>query len=523
MTVKNSLFSGALPFPNSVEWKSFYSADLKTMVKKFITFSPNVFEKMGEQMAFNLFHNMAKRVPAYKDYLKSNKINSQKIKTFSDLRFIPWIDKENYLKKYPLKDLCWDGKLTAPIISASSGSSGQPFFWPRSSAIEKETSYIYELFLRFLFDIGKVPTLLINGFSMGIYIGGTFTLNCSMRLHQKGYPLTIMTPGIHQEEILKIVEKIGGNYGQIILGGYPPFIRDILDAGEKRGINWKKKNIKFIFASESLSEEFRSYLYSKVGISNSSYLTSSMNLYGTADAAVAGHEMPLSILIRKLFSKNAERTQDFFSKTYVPSLNQYYPFFKYFQTENGELIFSTSHNEIPLLKYNIHDRGNIISYENMLEIARSFGYNTNDLNKLVGKQLLWRLPYVYLYGRSDFTTTLYGLNIYPENIKAALETPAIRHLCSGKFVMETKNRAKTQKQYLAVRVELASGIKPSKSLERKFQQVIVTTLRKKNSEFNHLFHSIKNQALPDISLNIKGEGVYFKPSIKQQWVNKIKS
>lgn len=517
MFLNKSLPQELLPFKNG--WNSFYKFNVETASQKFSKLSPNYFDNEGQKMTLFLFQEMAKRVPAYKDFLKKGKIGWRKIKTIKDLKHVPWIDKENYLKQYPLSDLSWDGKIRAPIISASSGSTGIPFFWPRSFNIEIETTYIYELFLKYIFEIDKYRTLLISGFSMGIYIGGTFTLNCCMRLAQKGYPLTIITPGINKEEILRSVERLSPNFEQIILCGYPPFIRDIIDDGEKEGINWKKMRLKFFFASESLSEEFRSYIFEKVGIKRSDYYFSSMNLYGTADAAIAGHETPFGTFFRTLFSEDTERCLKFFKTSYVPSLNQYYPFLKYFQIEGGEVVISTYNCEIPLLRYNIHDKGNIIPFNKMVGVINSFGYSEKDVEKITGRPI-WRLPYVYLYGRSDLSVTLYGLNIHTENIKIALETNGLIDLTTGKFVMETKNREKDQSQYLLIHIELRDGVKPSTQLKRRFQKTIISTLRKFNSEYNHLYQSIKSKADPEINLCYPGDERYFAPTTKQRWVRK---
>ncbi|MFA6105408.1 MAG: phenylacetate--CoA ligase family protein [Patescibacteria group bacterium] len=515
MVNQKKLFSDS-----SLSLNDFFSTNSDFLVEGFAENNPAMYEKIGAEKALKQFHQMAERVPAYRDFLKKNKINHHKIKKIDDLKHVPWVDKENYLKKYKLSDLCWDGKMKAPIISASSGSSGQPFFWPRSFNVEAETSYLYEFFIKHILGANKRKTLFINGFSMGIYIGGTFTLNCCMRLAQKGLPLTIITPGINQEEILRIVEKMGGEFEQIIIGGYPPFVRDIVDEGERRGIDWKSKVIKFVFASESLSETLRSYIYEKVGIKKSNYYTSSVNLYGTADAALMGHEVPLSILLRKAVGNNAELCKKIFGEGYAPSLNQYYPFFKYIQIENDELIFSSFNTEIPLLKYNIHDRGNILSYEKMIELLKAGGYDIKKVRELVGGQLMWHLPFVYLYGRSDFTVTLYGLNIYPENIKMALETKELSKLCTGKFVMETVNLKKDQQQRLLIHIELQTNIKPDKAMEGFIQKIIIETLRKKNSEYNHLFQTIKMKAHPELDLRLKGDTAYFAAATKQRWVKK---
>ncbi len=65
--------------------------------------------KRGEKMALDLFQQMSKRVPAYKDWLQKNKIDPQKIKTISDFKQVPTIDKKNYLQNYSPQELSWDG------------------------------------------------------------------------------------------------------------------------------------------------------------------------------------------------------------------------------------------------------------------------------------------------------------------------------------------------------------------------------------------------------------------------------
>src|SRR3989344_1718736 len=227
--------------PITLSWEKYYKYKIDILTDKFVTKNPEYFEKSGKKMAINLFHQMSKRVPAYKDFLIKNKISPNKIKTFKDMKHVPWVDKKNYLNIYSLEELAWDGKFSPPIISASSGTSGTPTFWPRSNLIELETTYIYELFLKSFYSIDKQKTLLINGFAMGIYVGGSFTLTCSMRLSKKGYPLTIVTPGMNKKEIIDSYQNLYKHFDQVIIGTYPPLLRDILDEMEDAKMPLKSK------------------------------------------------------------------------------------------------------------------------------------------------------------------------------------------------------------------------------------------------------------------------------------------
>ena len=120
--------------------------------------SEEEWQRRGEQRALALFHAAAEHVPAYKDFLKKNQIRPEKIKTIEDFKKLPLLDKENYLRAYPLEKLCWYGQLSAAqMISVSSGSSGKPFFWPRGQILDTETALEHELFLASFFELEKNP------------------------------------------------------------------------------------------------------------------------------------------------------------------------------------------------------------------------------------------------------------------------------------------------------------------------------------------------------------------------------
>ena len=63
---------------------------------------PDYWERKGEQLALELFHAAAERVPAYQDFLKKNQVKHTLVKTIRDFKKIPWINKKNYLSKYIL-------------------------------------------------------------------------------------------------------------------------------------------------------------------------------------------------------------------------------------------------------------------------------------------------------------------------------------------------------------------------------------------------------------------------------------
>jgi len=482
--------------------------------------------RKGEERALALFHAAAERVPAYKVFLKTHKLSSRSIRTVADFRHVPWVDKDNYLRKYSLSELSWDGQLHhSQITSVSSGSSGAPFYWPRGSLLEVETAYVQEMYLVSIFEVDRLPTLYVDAFAMGMYIAGPVILNSALRVAQKGHPMTVVTPGLEIEDVLRVISGLAKYHRQIVLAGYPPFIKDILDAAEERGLDWKRVHVRFLLAGEGFSESWREYVAELVG--QKKLAVDFINIYGTADASIVGHETPTSIVIRRLAGSSPMTFSSLFPGEQagrLPTLVQYYPTLKYFESLDGELLFSATAG-IPLVRYNIHDRGGVFSWDDALTRA-DVGGNTKLAQLLAVARYTrkpWRLPFVYVFGKSDFTVTLYGLNVYPENVKTALEDPSVRRLVTGRFTMSTEYRRQSPDQYLLVNVELAERVRPTSFLKRHISSVLVKTLRRVNAEYGKLYTSIGGRARPSVRLFKKGSSRQFVRGIKQGWVQRRSS
>ncbi|HYD91057.1 MAG TPA: hypothetical protein VEA37_06150, partial [Flavobacterium sp.] len=311
----------------------------KQVLKDLKTKPESYWIKRGENSALSLFREMAKRVPAYKKFLKKHKLNPAEIKTAADLKLVPAVDKENYLKAYPLKELCWDGKFDSErwTFASTSGTTGEPFYFPR--ALEQDLQYALtaEIYLLNNFQIDKKSTLYVNGFAMGPWIGGVFTYEAIRLVAESGkYQLSITTPGTNKAEIIKVVKKLGKQFDQIIIGGYPPFVKDAIDEGVSAGLNWKEYNLGFVFSAEGFSEGFRDHIIEQTGLKDPYY--SSLNHYGTVDLGTMAHETPECILIRKLAIKDQAVHAKVFTETNrLPTLAQYMPEMFYFEEEEGRL------------------------------------------------------------------------------------------------------------------------------------------------------------------------------------------
>jgi phenylacetate-CoA ligase len=473
-------------------------------------------QKRGEKAALRVFHNAAKTVPAYKKFLKKHNVNPASIRTIADFKKIPLMTKENYLKAYPLNELLPSGDITgAQMISTSSGSTGTPYFWPRGDHQEAESSLIHELLLTEFFHIDTKRTLFVNTFAMGMWVAGTTTYDSVSRIAEK-YGMTVITPGIEFEQILSAVAHIGHHYDQIIIAGYPPFVKDVIDLGYERGIAWDKLSVRFLFAAESFSETWREHIHALIKAKDP--LFGSLNIYGTADALIVAHETPLSVLIRKLVTKNTKLHRIIFGGDHrIPTFAQYDPTRRYFEELPDSKLIFTSQSGIPLIRYDIGDTGNIFHFDDISRTLKGEGF---DLQKEVREKKLgtyvWNFPFVSIYGRDRMTTSLYGLKIYPEHIRGALEQRIIADHTSGRFVMSTKTDKK-KNQYLELNIELHAKIKNSDKTAKHLSANIISHLRAVNSEYRRLHDALGERAVPKIILHPHLTSPLFSRQGKQQW------
>lgn len=468
--------------------------------------------------ALKLFHMAAERVPAYKDFLSKHKIRHGRVHTFEDFELLPQTGKKEYLRRYPLKDLTWDGTLNKPFaFSATSGSTGEPYYFARSAELEWESSIVHEFFLRQSSYGSNTPTLVLVCFGMGVWIGGLITHRAFQIAGERGLPVSVLAPGINKIEIFNALKKLAPNFHQVILAGYPPFIKDIIDEAPEQGINLSKLNIRLLFAAEAFSEKFRDYVAKKAKIKNSCLDT--MNIYGTADIGTMAFETPTAILLRRLALKNKNLFTALFGDIQkIPTLAQYNPLFITFEEKNGEILL-TGNNAVPLIRYNIGDHGGIYSFNKIKTIFEKYEVDIENEAKSAGINKLSMLPFVYVYERADLSTTLYGLQIYPGMLKEALLDQPIAHILTGKFALVTRFSSQ-QNQYLEINLELKKGARLTLALKKLVLKKVIAALLAKSSEFRELYRQLKDRAVPKIIFWPAEYALYFKPGTKQKWVLK---
>ncbi len=465
----------------------------------------------GFSEALALFREAASSVPAYALFLKEKGINPDEIRSYDDFLTVPLMDKATYLRAYPFFDLFPDRKIP-PAVSASSGSSGKPFYWPRGDAQEEVGGRMHEKIFRDIFRIAPdEPTLVIVCFSMGTWIAGAYTFAAMRWLSRAGWAISTITPSIEKEDAVAILRDFAPLFRRIVLAGYPPFLRDVVEEALAQNVDMRALQLNLLFAGESFSEKWRDSIHDSVGIADT--FGGSASIYGTADAGAVGHETPVTTYLRREMVKHPALAERFNVSSVVPTVVQYDPKRIFFEKVDGEFVFTTRAG-IPLVRYAIHDTGELVSHAEMrslllkdglLSKAEKHGFNE------------WAYPFIFLGARSDVATTFYALNIYPENIKAGLETNDVAPHVSGKFLIysKTSNRGRDAKLY--VDVECARDIPASRPLARKLAKSIFESLLKLNAEYRKLYRSIGKRALPHVLLSPFGDPKFIVKKSKHRW------
>jgi phenylacetate-CoA ligase len=466
--------------------------------------------RSADERALELFHEVSRSVPAYRAFLEKQGIVPETVLTPADFSRLPTTNKQSYHQPNALGDLCRGGELaTCDIVAVSSGSTGEPTVWPRFVSDEIGTAWRFEQVLSDAFRVGARRTLGVVCFALGSWVGGMYTLAACRHLAAKGYPLTLVTPGNQRGEILRVVRALAPSFEQTVLFGYPPFLKDVIDAGRAEGLDWSRYGVRLVTAGEVFSEDWRSLVCERVGSHDP--VRHSASLYGTADGGVLANETPLTISIRRFLAERPQAARELFGEARLPTLCQYDPNHRFFEADGDELLF-TGDGGAPLVRYRILDRGGVVSYEKMLSFVRDHGID--PLQGLETGREARPLPFVFVFGRGGFSLSFYGANVYPENVSVGLERRVVAANVTGKFVMQIA-AAGDENTELSLVVELAANATPNDELALEIGRSVRTELERSNSEY--LGYVPAERRTPRVRLLPLGDPEYFPVGVKHRY------
>ncbi len=451
---------------------------------------PPWLKRIGDWRAVRAADHALRVVPAYGAFAAERGVGAAEILSLD----LPFTDKQNYILPFELRDRCVHGRLPDGdlAIDESSGSTGTPYNWIRSSR-ERETSHVFiSHFARYCF--GREQLVTINAFSMGAWATG---INMGIALQRNGI---VKNTGPDVEKIFSTLSFLGTDFRYLVCG-YPPFLKHLIDLAKVQSFPLQKYSLRALVGGEGMSEGLREYL--------SSCFSPVYSGYGATDVEIGlAAETPLSVAIRREARVNPVLRETLFGPDpRLPMLFQYNPLSHYVSvTASRELLFTINRLEVvsPRIRYNIHDEGGEASFPMILEGLQRAGVELSSLTDKRGPPPL-PLPFLWIYGRTDSTVSVMGANIYPEDVEQALyEEPELaahtRSFCLG--LEEAADGAVRPSFSFEVTASISSG------LHDDFERRIIGRVRAINSDFRTAMEEHERSVRPLIQLFPIGGGPF---------------
>ena len=447
--------------------------------------------------AYSEFIKAKKNVPAYIEFLISKKFSKPTFNGFiPNLNEIPETNKENYVKIFSMSQRCVEGKISTKgvIIDESSGSSGTATNWARGLKERKMNAKMIQFGLKKL--MGNEPLFIINAFALGPWATGVnITMSCVGISKLKSI-------GTDKMKIENTIKTFGRDHKYVIMG-YPPFLKILVDDSD---IDWRLHDVSFIFGGESMSEGMRNYLTSK-GIKK---IYSSL---GASDIELnISAENDFTISLRKLLNSNDEfRNKILKYSGALPMVFQYNPADFLIETsESGELIITVCRPDYiaPKIRYNIHDKGQIMQKKEVFKILKDLKL---DKNLLVEPKT--DLPILFHYGRADLTVSFFGANINPADIQETIYNIPELAKAINSFCMTTNEDLEGNKQ-LTISLELNQFANRTPFDLDELSSSFINELANVNQDFREVQKMLSNKNQIIISFFEFGTGVFENSDIR---------
>jgi phenylacetate-CoA ligase len=371
---------------------------------------------LGQLRAERAAWRASRHVPAYRRFLEDAGVHPDGLFPLGILDRLPETDKRTYVDRFGMLDRCVAGAVPFPgtTIDESSGSTGTPYNWIRGRREREVAHRNIGFFARYSF--GTEPLVTINAFSMGAWAAG-FNMSLGMMRHG-----IVKSTGPDLDKILSTLAYLGRGY-RFLISGYPPFLKHLLDEGDRRGFPWADYRMHALVGGEGMTEELRDLLLAR--------FVSVYSGYGATDIEIGmAGESPVSVAIRRLARARPDVREALFGHdSRLPMVFQYNPLIHFLERNpDNEIVCTVSRLDLlaPRIRYNVHDEGGLVDFRAAAGILAGFGFDIARLGsapETAGPRgpLPWvrpiPLPFLWIHGRRDATISVMGANIYPEDIE----------------------------------------------------------------------------------------------------------
>jgi phenylacetate-CoA ligase len=440
-----------------------------------------------------VFWNAQKRVPAYQEFLRAR--GALRPRRFDD---IPPMDKDAYVRRWTLEELCHDGRLPerGAVLDESSGSSGTATNWVRGHDERYATRRLIQYSARATF--GDRPFVLLNAFALGPWATG---MNVSMSLVDR---CLIKSIGPDAKKLAATLQTLGAKYRYVITG-YPPFLKAFVDSAP---LEWAQYDICAIVGGEGMSEPLRASL--------NRCFRKTISSFGASDLEInMAVETDFSLALRQAVASSAALGRDLFGEhESLPMIFQYDPLNYYIESDaDRNLLFTLNRleNVSPRVRYNIHDRGIVRLFGDVLGVLRDHGV------KLATPAPPVALPLMFHWGRQEHAVAFYGCKITPEDVQNAVLRMSDLSGRVADFALHPFEDADANKR-LEIWIEGIAGAEmpdPARLVDR-----LLAELAAVNQDFRESIRMIPEDRRPTLRLFRHGESPLAgqDPRIKKRYI-----
>ena len=507
--------------------------------------------KIADAKLIYLVNKYVKATPALRAIKKQNfpKGNLMSVAAFK--QYFPALDKDSYIKKHTLEELCQGGKLPhRGCLYKSAGTSGAQTLWveglDEEFAFDKSIAFLANTLL----DTVNHEYIIINCFVLGAWPTGMGVAE-SARFYGK-----TANVGTNLKEAVNVLKTMGPLY-QYLIAGYPPFVSQLLLECQNCGFDLTKYQIEVITGGEGFTEEWRDDLIKICGKAKTI-----SSVYGSTDKGLGeGIETSLAYLVRSLLylaatillDKNqarkimmarfgneqlpfSEETAKQFLLAFLRRLeniqrlpmvfqfdptNYYNENFIYMDPEQNREVsefFTTMLYQkisIPRVRYNVHDEGFIMTYEEVKKILDAYKISIDLFNPRQDQYIDLHLPFLFIFGRSDGTISVDGANIFPEDVEECLRANELFFDKINSFQMFV-----SPDHRLGVAVELKDDIAVEPDQSKKLEIHLKENLANYSFGYNELFHERLRSAEIVAQIHAFGQGPFKDRLVKFRYTKR---
>ena len=478
-------------------WRRMLEMRDSSMLLLFLPHMEAVRWQLGKLKALAVFEEARRHTPAYRQFLAEHPFGRIRFRgLLPDLTRVPVMDKENYVKRFSIGARCRGGQVPTHgvIVDESSGSSGVPTNWVRGQAERLANKRMLEFGLTRL--LGNGPHFIINAFAMGPWATG---VNITMGLTDISM---LKSTGPDVPKIANTLQFFGPGHRYLILD-YPPFLKLLVDSA---GVNWADYDVTMIYGGEGISERMRDYLLAN-GI---------RRVYGSLGASDLelnlAAENDFTIGLRKaLLASPALAASLLKFPGAVPVVFQFNPAdFHLETTPGGELLVTLCRPGYlaPKIRYNLHDRAQIIRFPELRRLLRSCGLRPEDFALSYSD-----LPLLLHYGRADMAVAYFGCKISPPDVQEAiLGVPELAERVAS-FTLFTSEGPQADKQ-LRVCLELAERQPPRIRHDTQLSELFFAELRRINQDFRESWRMVPEGQKPQVEFHAFKTGPFASEDIR---------